>query len=278
MRYIRDYTRDEGPVRRLERVLAVTQPSTFRQFGMLDELYAGLLQKAAEVVDAEEHELSDRLRMVFGFLASVQQPLALDELSFLLPDSFDATLLRLTLDRVASVVQLENQTPQYFHRSFPDFLTDPRRCQDTRFYVEAERYNHLLAVRCLRIMNSTGILRYDICNIRDPHLNNWSNLNPEVPTLRHLTHLENAVRPAEQYACMHWMKHVTQLSGLDVEGADDCGPALRTFCNDHLLHWLEIQALLGEIPSARDGLHDTVLWCTVSDPPSFAGQKLTRRY
>jgi hypothetical protein len=70
---------------------------------------------------------------------------------------------------------------------------------------------------------------------------------------------------------MHWMIHVAQLNGLDVEGADDFVPALRTFCNDHLLHWLEIQALLGEIPSARGGLGDTVLWCIVSGPPNFAG-------
>ena len=76
-------------------------------------------------------------RDVLSFLTSVQSLLVLDE---------DPT-----------------QPVKPSHKSFPDFITDPSRCSDTRFYISPEHLHFELVTNCLRVMN--GGLYQDLLQI-----------------------------------------------------------------------------------------------------------------
>lgn len=62
----------------------------------------------------------------------------------------------LLLKSVQSLLTL-HEDPDYpvrcFHKSFPDFITDPTRCLDKRFFVPSPDYHAELTLRCLTLMN-----------------------------------------------------------------------------------------------------------------------------
>ena len=52
-----------------------------------------------------------------------------------------------------------------FHKSFPDFLIDPDRCKDKRFYVESIAHHTEILLSCPRLMEKR--LKKNICNLDD---------------------------------------------------------------------------------------------------------------
>jgi hypothetical protein len=80
-------------------------------------------------------------------------------------------------------------------------------------------------------------LRKDICEIRDPSL-----FNTEVTDLDQ--RLDFYVPPQLRYACRFCHVH------FELAGTVSVGVAshLMDFCKKHLLHWLELLSLLGELP------------------------------
>ena len=54
-------------------------------------------------------------------------------------------------------------TPRIYHKSFPDFITDPKRCShDPRFHVPIGIQHACIARNCFRIMDEQ--LRANICD------------------------------------------------------------------------------------------------------------------
>jgi hypothetical protein len=95
----------------------------------------------------------------------------------------------------------------------------------------------VFALRCLQIM--TANLRRDICDIRDPSLS-----NADVPDLNQ--RLDRNAPAHLRYACKFWHVHA-QLAGCF---HPDLTTAMDVFCTKHLLHWLELLSLMGEVPVA----------------------------
>jgi hypothetical protein len=148
------------------------------------------------------------------------------------------------------IVDESNQIPiRIFHKSFQDFLVDPKRCSTPRFYVDPGKGHWRLAHSCLNLMNKH--LTHNICSIRDPTLSNTDAVDS--------AHV-NACIPAElQYACTHWLAHLAQASS----GDKDLSTLLQTFCEDHLLHWLEVLSLIQKLEYGLAGLPMAQVWCKV---------------
>jgi NACHT domain len=138
-------------------------------------------------------------------------------------------------------------TPQ---APFEDFITDKRRCTDNRFYVNITvAYVEL----CLDVMN--GLLSHNICQIHDMSL-----LNSELPELQ--SRIERYVPQTLRYACRYWVGHLQNISP-EHAGKGAMVP-LRHFLFKHLLHWIELSSLLGQLDTALTSLKSLEEWLKAS--------------
>ncbi|EKM59080.1 uncharacterized protein PHACADRAFT_205257 [Phanerochaete carnosa HHB-10118-sp] len=202
-------------------------------FNQLDELYLQVLRSAYPKMT---RELKARLKIVLGTLVLIRDrlsPSAIDRLMDLKPGSIRTTLAR--LHSVVTVPEQDDGVINIIHKSFQDFLIDENRCRDRDLLVSPAIQHRLIAQRCLETM--IGGLRMDICNIGQ------SVPSSEVAGLPDL--IAQHIPPSLQYASLHWAQHVC--SG---EVDDELYGLLIKFSESHLLSWLEVLSLLGELGSA----------------------------
>ncbi|KAJ7767761.1 WD40-repeat-containing domain protein [Mycena metata] len=204
-------------------------------FERLDQLYTEILQRAhPNMFDQYRREL----KTVLGCLLCVRNPISSLGLEKLLNlDKGRVREILLHLHSVVIVPDDDNQDIRLLHPSFFDFLTNPTRCLIPDFTVRPEQQHTVLALSCLCAMDE---LTRDPCHIGRPWL-----LNSEVVDLpqRITTYIPAHIR----YATRHWAHHISA-SVL----ADIILDALKHFCTVHLLHWIELCSLLGEL---RHGLN-----------------------
>ncbi|KAJ6527949.1 putative WD-repeat protein, partial [Mycena vulgaris] len=196
----------------------------------LDDLYTDVLTRAFPNISVSFLGL---LKMVLGSIVHLQDPLpsvALETLLGLGPGRVRETLLH--LHALLIVPEEENHVIRLLHPSFADFITNPKRCTIPNYVVKLEEQHTLLAQSCLLAMQ--GLSR-DICQIR-----NTSLLNSEIRDLP--ARIQKHVPAHVQYACRHWAHHVSKCMISSTLLA-----LLQTFCEQHLLHWMEISSLLGEL-------------------------------
>jgi hypothetical protein len=133
-----------------------------------------------------------------------------------------------------------------FHKSFPDFITDPQRCSNERFYISPNTGHLKLAMGCLRLMNDS--LEKNLLSLPD------YSLNSEVKDLE--ARVSNYISIPLQYACRSWHNHLTEAKG-DVMIVF---PALQSFLQDGFLAWLEVLSVTGVAGSAVLALEKLISW------------------
>ena len=224
-----------------------TAPEGNTQFNSnttLDTLYTSILRAAFNQKDPDVYA---KVRTIVGtiFLAvNPLPPLAIAQLTGLKPRE-----VTLYLTRMQSLLVIGQDSKQYvkpFHKSFPDFITDPLRCVDTKFYTSPPRLHLELAINCLRLMNSE--LRQDLLSLLE------YSLNSEVEDLQ--TKIDGQVSLALQYACRSWHSHLTEARG-EVAEVILC---LRDFLESKFLAWLEVLSVLGDMRTASVGLEKLLEW------------------
>ncbi|KAH6867748.1 quinon protein alcohol dehydrogenase-like superfamily, partial [Coprinopsis sp. MPI-PUGE-AT-0042] len=131
------------------------------------------------------------------------------------------------------------------HKSFPDFVTDKSRCAiDSRFFIEASARHFHLAQHCLRIM--TKMLKQNICQLpRSDWDVELSGLPPGTIKARIPSELA--------YACAYWVFHLRE--GLHhLVGRDDVIDQFKVFVEQHLLSWLELLPMAGQLEGPLSNL------------------------
>jgi len=210
----------------------------------LDSLYTSILQMAFSEGDPEVYS---RVRSVIGAVVLLANPLPPSGISKLV--SLDPREVILLLTRVQSLLALGDdftQPVKPFHKSFPDFITDPSRCTDTRFYISPKSLHLELAVNCLRMMNDG--LEQNLLSLPDYALNS------EVKDLE--TRINDRISIALRYACLSWHNHLTKTEG-DVSGLVSY---LSIFLEEKFLAWLEVVSAIGAVGGAAAGLERLVPW------------------
>ncbi|KAJ7610090.1 quinon protein alcohol dehydrogenase-like superfamily [Roridomyces roridus] len=200
----------------------------------LDGLYTQVFKNAYPKLP--EHILP-HLRRAIGSIVLLQNPLP----PFALAELLDLDLKQITptLSRFQSVILFPtdpNRVIRLLHPSFFDFISSPNRCPIPELRVDVPTKNSVLAECCLKVMLKD--LHRDMCEIGDPSL-----LNSEIPSLSGL--IEAYIAPHVQYACRHWVHHV-----LNGHRSETLLGLLDTFVDQHLLHWIEVCSLLGDLRSA----------------------------
>jgi len=236
------------PTEQLNRIISLPQNTSHEGRSGIDLLYTQVLEQAVRGVHTKDKELHSRFRTVVGAVLLVLNPLPVKALSDLLRVSNISTTLR-SLHSVLLVPANKADPICVFHKSFPDFLTDPERCVDHRFFIDPGIHHREILLSCFNVMKER--LEKNICKL-DDHI-----LLSEVDDLpaRRVAHIGDALK----YACCFWTNHLVGVpgSGPDVKGV---WRAIDEFFKTHLLFWIEILSLMGKLDIGIYGLNNIQHW------------------
>jgi len=213
-------------------------------YASLDSLYTSIFQVAFCENNAEDDAM---VRSVLSAVVLVTTPLSPSAIATLI--GFECNEVTRLLGSVQSLLVLHEDIDhpvQPFHKSFLDFVVDPTRCSNPRFYISPD-YQIELFLRCLELMDKS--LKRNICSIPDYALNS------EVEDLQRRIE-ESGIRGALEYACRSWHNHLI----VKANRTADMVSALRHFLEEKFLFWLEVLSILGAVGDAVRALNVTIQW------------------
>jgi hypothetical protein len=254
----------QNPQTRLDVLLARRESVLVRPYDSLDRLYLQVLETSIRPErQGDTEELCDRMKKVVGSIVAAQQPLSVPVHAMLL--DADLVEVQLMVESLSALLLSSIDAPvRIFHPSFPDFIVDPRRCNDPRLLVSLEQHHLRLARSSLMLLNQH--LRYNIA-----YLNNADIANSDVKDLdgllsRSICHNGHDMGPslpqALFYAARYWTTHMASVSSSAVDS--ELLDALSCFCNDHLFHWIELLSLTRSLTySTQSSLLAMIRWTEV---------------
>ena len=224
----------------------------FNENTTLDSLYTSVLEGAYG--DDNDPDNDPKVRSVLGAMILAANPLSSRSIAMLLDLDADQDVTPL-LSSVQSLLILQEDTNypvRPFHKSFPDFIIDPDRCTNQRFYLSPLHHHSQLLIGCLDLMGRT--LEMNMCKLPD------GVANSDVFDLKERT--ERYIDPALQYVCSSWHTHLvgshtTSVNTLEITSA------LHRFLERKLLFWLEVLSVLGAVKNAVDALRVVAEWLEV---------------
>ena len=157
-------SKNRTPAEQLDRITSLPQSIPHEGRSGIDSLYTQVLKQAVDDVGIDDEELYSRFRAVVGAVAVVFNPLSVKALSDLLRVSSISTTLR-SLHSLLLIPVSQDAPVRIFHKSFPDFLMDQRRCTDHRFFINPSVHHMEISLLCLNIMRER--LRKNICRLDD---------------------------------------------------------------------------------------------------------------
>jgi len=240
------------PKQRLDMIVTFPECTTYeggariKGNSTLDSLYTSILQIAMDFGE-DDPEADLMVQSTIGTVVLLVNPL---------PPSAVAELIGLETEQVEKILILiqsllilsedSNCPVKPFHKSFPDFITNPSRCLNKRFYISPGAHHHELAINCLILMTST--LEQNLLLLPDYAL------NPKVKDLP--DRVKDHISPALEYACKSWHDHLSETGG-DITHLLDI---LHVFLKIKFLPWLEVISVLGVAKDAVSGLEKAMLW------------------
>jgi hypothetical protein len=159
----------DSPRERLDLLLQSPESSAregktkFKTNTTLDSLYTSILQQAFGDNDPED---DPRVLSVLGAVVLTANPLSPSVIATLLSFDTEAVFFHLSSIHSLLVLQEDVDVPVLpFHKSFPDFITDPTRCTNKRFHVSPSDHHQELLVECLNLMDR--MLEKNMCGLPD---------------------------------------------------------------------------------------------------------------
>ena len=245
-------SRHYPPHKRLALIVSLPQDTT-REGGFgLNNLYTQVLTQAFCDVDSEDEELYCQFRSVVGAVLLVFNPLSIKSLLGLLHGfdmPSDITTILHPLHSLLLVPDNTEEPVRTFHKSFPDFLTDPDRCKDKHFFVDPSVHHEELLLSCLNLMK--GRLKRNICSLDD---NTTLDKVKDLPAQRVIY-----IGEALEYACSFWTKHLLK-TPCSSDYTKKVHQAIDVFFTTHFLFWIEVLILMGSLDIGVYALDDIKQW------------------
>ena len=241
-------SRHHTPTTRLALITSLPHSTTHEGKSGIDQLYTQVLEQAFHDVDAHEQELYSCFRTVVGTALLVFNPLPMEALSTLLK-IFNIPTTLCFLHSVLLVPDSKANPVRAFHKSFPDFLMDQKRCKDERFYINPSVHHYEIVLSCLNLMEVR--LKRNICGL-DSHA-----ILTEVEDLS--TRQKEHIGDALEYSCQFWAKHLAEVpsNGHDIK---ELYKAIDKFFTMHLLFWIEVLAIMGCLGVSIHAINDIRRW------------------
>ena len=244
-------SRHRIPTEQLERIISLPQSTVHEGRSGIDLLYTQVLEQAVDYMDVDEESYS-HFRTIVGAVLLAFHPLSVRALS----DLLKMTNIYTPLTSLHSLLLIPDpdgpdEPIRVFHKSFPDFLTDHMRCTDERFFVEPTVHHVEILLLCLEIMKER--LKRNICNLDD------------YTALREVKDLSTCrkvyIGDALEYACQFWTKHLLGIPSTSPH-IEKVWRAIDQFFTIHLLHWIEVLVLTGNLGSGFYAMNDVEQWFT----------------
>ena len=240
------------PTEQLRRVITLPQ-STLREGKGIDPLYIQVLEQVVDDVDEIDvggEEIHSHLRLVLGAVLLVFNPLSTRVLSDLLKISKISTTLRSFHSILLVPDPGKTEDPiRAFHKSFPDFITDPKRCQGRWFFVDPTVHHAEILLSCLNLMKER--LTRNICNLDD------------YATLDDIIDLsackKDNIGGALEYSCHFWTKHLLKIPG-NSPYAEEVQRAIEDFFTTHVLCWIEVLVVTKNLDIGAYAMNDVEQW------------------
>ena len=229
------------PNERLKLILTETSGTDHEGRTGIDTLYTQILDHAFTGV--RDPEVFVNARRVLGSIVLAFNPLSRRELATILGTS--TSFISATLRNLHSVILVptnETEKIRIFHKSFPDFLQDRRRCTNPRFHIDSRVYHGEMGLSCLKLVKE---LRENPCSLPP------FTMNQDVRSLSQL--LENKLGGGVRYACSHWARH---LKSSRLSGAPEA-VTLTISVLKSAAPWIEVMSLenrLGEVIHSMNSL------------------------
>ena len=238
------------PIDRLGLVTSLPENNAKEGRSGVDQLYTEVLQQAFMDIPPDNTQAYAQFQSVVGAVLLIFNPLSIKGLSDLLgPSIWHIRNTIRSLHSVLLVPESIEDSIRVFHKSFPDFLTDPQRCEDKRFFIEPAGHHVEILFACLRLMGEK--LKRNICNL-DDHA-----ILSEVKELS--IHKKAHIGDALEYVCKFWTKHLLE-TPRNTPHIEEVKGAIDKFFTTHLLHWIEVLAITGNLGSGVYSMHDIEKW------------------
>ena len=245
------------PAERLALLISLPQNTDHEGWSGIDTLYTQVLIQAFHDMDSDslkqgDQEVFHHLRSVVGAILLVFNPLSMKSLSNLLTNFNTLSKISTALYSFHSLLLIPNSVEdpiRPFHKSFPDFLMDPGRCKDKRFFVDPPVHHTELLFSCLSLMKKR--LRRNICNLDD-----YAVLS-RVEDLS--THRKLHIGDALGYACHFWTRHLIKTPNRG-QDAEEVQKAIDEFFTTYLLFWIEVLAIMGNLDTGVYAINDIQQW------------------
>jgi hypothetical protein len=243
---------NKNPKKQLDRLLQSPDSlwegkTKFKANMTLDSLYTSILQ---DIFGDDDPEDDSKLRSILGAVILAINPLSPSTIAALLGSDTEDILPVLSSAHSLLILQEDANHPvQPFHKSFPDFITDPARCTNQRFCIFPPDHHMELLVGCLELMNQ--MLEKNMCNLPE------GVVNSEVDDLQERT--ERYIDHSLQYACTTWHKHLIDAPTHKLK----ITPILHKFLKGKFLFWLEVLSILSSAREAVNALERTAKWLDV---------------
>ncbi|KAJ6548688.1 hypothetical protein B0H19DRAFT_1299610, partial [Mycena capillaripes] len=224
-RFINQY----NPEKKLE--LLFNSRSTISE--SLDNLYTVALNSCAQWDDPD---FCNDACLVLALVTLWQVPLNDKEMDLLLELKSGTSAKILT--KLACVFRwTSGNHPRPLHASFSDYLLASNRSGEHPWHVNTRAWNSVLALKCLRILNSK--LKFNICELKTSYLR-----NDEVPNLS--GKIKECISSDLAYASRFWAAHVEI-----ADSEKTMLNAIKDFMFTQFLYWLEVLSLSGHVNSAN---------------------------
>ena len=218
----------------------------------IDNLYTQILELAFQDAGTDEQDLYVRFRNVVGTVLLVFHPLSRKALSDLVPDCRTPSYITITLRFLHSLLKVqdnEDKAIEVLHKSFPDFLTNEKRCKDKRFFVDPAINHEEILFSCLELMKR---LRRNICGLDD-----YAVLT-KVDDLS--AHRDKCIGSSLEYACRFWTRHLENVPAGGGSHVKQIKKAIDEFFTKHLLCWLEVLSITGHLGEAVYAINRIRKW------------------
>ena len=233
---------------RLDLITSLPQCMTEEGKSAVDDLYIRILDHTFRSIHSDDEGFLSRFRSVMGAILLVFNPFPIKALSSLLGVSGIPTILH-SLRPLFFVPSDGADSVRVLHGSFRDFLMDPGRCEDKRFFINPSAYHQEILFSCLNLMK--GGLKKNICNLDD-----YISLS-EIEDLpaRHKAYIGDALG----YACKYWAKHLAGVSSSGHNVGEVCN-AVDEFFTTRLLFWIEALVIMKSLDATLHAIDDVQQW------------------
>jgi len=238
------------PAQRLALITSLPQSTIEEGRSGINQLYIKVLEQVFYDIHEENSKHYLYFQTVVGTVLLILNPLPIKALSELL--GYDIPCIHSTICSLHSLLLIPDKPEdpiRTFHKSFPDFLTDPERCKDKQFFVEPAVHHTQILLSCLKLMRTK--LKRNICNL-DDHA-----ILSEVKDLS--VRKKDNIGDALGYACRFWTKHLLRVPCTS-PCVKEVQEAIDIFFTTCLPYWIEVLALTGDLGVGVYAMNDIGQW------------------